>query len=142
RAGPRRHQGQRAVARRRPDPRGAGPRSADALAAQLARRQPAGDGRAPGPGGDRPGRRPRRGRSRTLTFHPVAGPRPADIIQTRSATMLDKNFRPAEVETKQYADWERRGAFAGDPDSNARPFTIMMPPPNVTGSLHIGHALT
>jgi valyl-tRNA synthetase len=56
--------------------------------------------------------------------------------------MLDKNFRPAEVETKQYADWERRGAFAADPGSNARPFTIMMPPPNVTGSLHIGHALT
>src|SRR5476651_2198782 len=56
--------------------------------------------------------------------------------------MLDKTFRPAEVETTQYADWERRGEFAADPESNARPYTIMMPPPNVTGSLHMGHALT
>ncbi len=56
--------------------------------------------------------------------------------------MLDKTFRPAEVEAKHYAAWEASGAFAADPDSNARPYTIMMPPPNVTGSLHIGHALT
>ena len=56
--------------------------------------------------------------------------------------MLDKTFRPAEVEAKQYGAWERRGDFAADPGANARPYTIMMPPPNVTGSLHMGHALT
>src|SRR5262245_52692407 len=56
--------------------------------------------------------------------------------------MLDKTFRPAEVEAKHFADWERSGAFAADVRSKARPYTIMMPPPNVTGSLHIGHALT
>ena len=56
--------------------------------------------------------------------------------------MLDKTFRPAEVEAKHYADWERTGAFAADLHSKAEPYTIMMPPPNVTGSLHIGHALT
>jgi valyl-tRNA synthetase len=55
--------------------------------------------------------------------------------------MLDKTYRPETVETRQYAAWERTGAFACDPDSAKRPFTIMMPPPNVTGSLHIGHAL-
>ncbi len=55
---------------------------------------------------------------------------------------LDKTFRPAEVEAKQYDVWERRGAFASDVESNAQPYTIMMPPPNVTGSLHMGHALT
>ena len=56
--------------------------------------------------------------------------------------MLDKTFRPAEVEAKHFADWERSGAFAADLHSKAEPYTIMMPPPNVTGSLHIGHALT
>jgi valyl-tRNA synthetase len=56
--------------------------------------------------------------------------------------MLDKTFEPAEVEARWYPRWEASGAFAADPGSSKRPFTIMMPPPNVTGSLHIGHALT
>ena len=56
--------------------------------------------------------------------------------------MLDKTFRPAEVEARQYERWEKSGSFACDVDSNAQPYTIMMPPANVTGSLHIGHALT
>ena len=54
---------------------------------------------------------------------------------------LDKTFDPQKIEEKQYKDWEGSGAFACDPDSGKQPFTIMMPPPNVTGSLHIGHAL-
>jgi len=56
--------------------------------------------------------------------------------------MMDKTFRPAEVEAKHYARWEEAGAFAAHVDSSAPPYTIMMPPPNVTGSLHMGHALT
>ncbi len=56
--------------------------------------------------------------------------------------MLDKTYRPETVETRQYEAWERAGAFAADPASGKRPYTIMMPPPNVTGSLHMGHALT
>ncbi len=55
---------------------------------------------------------------------------------------LDKTFAPSETEPRLYAGWEREGAFAADPGSNATPFTIMIPPPNVTGSLHMGHALT
>ena len=55
---------------------------------------------------------------------------------------LDKTYHPKEVEERYYAFWEESGAFACDPQSNARPYVIMMPPPNVTGSLHIGHALT
>ena len=55
---------------------------------------------------------------------------------------LDKTYRPDEVEPRQYAAWERSGGFACDPKSAKRPYTIMMPPPNVTGSLHMGHALT
>jgi valyl-tRNA synthetase len=56
--------------------------------------------------------------------------------------MLDKTFDPAAVEPRLYQGWESSGAFACDPASPAAPFTIMIPPPNVTGSLHIGHALT
>ena len=56
--------------------------------------------------------------------------------------MLDKTFEPAAVERRCYALWEASGAFAADPGSDKSPYTIMMPPPNVTGSLHMGHALT
>jgi valyl-tRNA synthetase len=56
--------------------------------------------------------------------------------------MLDKSFAPGAIETKLYESWERAGAFAARPGSDAKPFTIMIPPPNVTGSLHVGHALT
>src|SRR4030088_2954652 len=56
--------------------------------------------------------------------------------------MLDKTYRPDDVDPRQYAAWEDAGCFAADPRSSKRPYTIMMPPPNVTGSLHMGHALT
>ncbi|WP_366654385.1 valine--tRNA ligase [Fodinicurvata sp. EGI_FJ10296] len=55
--------------------------------------------------------------------------------------MLEKTFAPQEHEARLYSEWEQRGLFACDPQSPAPPFTIMMPPPNVTGSLHMGHAL-
>lgn len=55
--------------------------------------------------------------------------------------MLDKTFDPKAIEEKHYKNWEDAGAFACDPESDKTPYTIMMPPPNVTGSLHIGHAL-
>ena len=56
--------------------------------------------------------------------------------------MLNKTHSPSETETRLYEGWEQSGAFAADPGSSAEPFTIMIPPPNVTGSLHMGHALT
>ncbi|CAA7618071.1 valine--tRNA ligase [Magnetospirillum sp. UT-4] len=56
--------------------------------------------------------------------------------------MLDKTYRPSEVEPTHYQAWEGSGAFAADPARGQPPYTIMMPPPNVTGSLHMGHALT
>ena len=56
--------------------------------------------------------------------------------------MLDKSSNPAETEARLYEGWENSGAFACDPTSSATPFAIMIPPPNVTGSLHMGHALT
>ncbi|WP_373489366.1 class I tRNA ligase family protein, partial [Blastomonas sp.] len=59
---------------------------------------------------------------------------------TDSKTELPKTFDPAAIEARWYAHWEGTGAFRpARPD--AAPFTIVNPPPNVTGSLHIGHAL-
>jgi valyl-tRNA synthetase len=55
--------------------------------------------------------------------------------------MLDKTFDPAAAEPRIYRAWEEAGAFAPTADPGAAPFTIVIPPPNVTGSLHIGHAL-
>jgi len=54
---------------------------------------------------------------------------------------LDKTFDPKQIEDKHYSAMESSGAFTAKPDSNNVPFTVMMPPPNVTGSLHMGHAL-
>jgi len=55
--------------------------------------------------------------------------------------MLDKTFDPKTVEPRLYAKWEASGAFAPTDDPGAEPFSIVIPPPNVTGSLHLGHAL-
>ena len=55
--------------------------------------------------------------------------------------MLEKNFIPADAEGLIYARWEAAGAFEADPASGKPPYAIMIPPPNVTGTLHAGHAL-
>ncbi|MFT8587614.1 valine--tRNA ligase [Acetobacter orientalis] len=56
--------------------------------------------------------------------------------------MLNKTFEPAETERRLYALWENDKVFSAEPTSSKKPFTIMIPPPNVTGTLHMGHALT
>jgi len=55
---------------------------------------------------------------------------------------LAKTYDPKSIEANWYETWLDSGHFACAPDSKATPYTIMMPPPNVTGSLHMGHALT
>ena len=56
--------------------------------------------------------------------------------------MMDKRFDAKSIELKWYEKWLKSGAFASNSSSSKKPYVIMMPPPNVTGSLHIGHALT
>ena len=55
--------------------------------------------------------------------------------------MIETTFNPKEVEPRWSEAWEKSGAFQPKKDANADPFCIVIPPPNVTGSLHIGHAL-
>ena len=55
--------------------------------------------------------------------------------------MLDKHFDPALAEKRIYDSWENSGQFKCGQKPKAKPYTIVIPPPNVTGSLHMGHAL-
>src|SRR5690606_12433044 len=54
---------------------------------------------------------------------------------------LDKTYNPAEAEARWYARWEESGAFKPSDAPGAAPYCIVIPPPNVTGRLHMGHAL-
>jgi valyl-tRNA synthetase len=56
------------------------------------------------------------------------------------STALAKSFDPAAIESRWYAEWERRGYFAAGLDAGKPAFSIQLPPPNVTGVLHMGHA--
>jgi valyl-tRNA synthetase len=56
--------------------------------------------------------------------------------------VLPKAYEPREVEARWYPVWEERGYFKARPDSAKPGFAIVIPPPNVTGALHIGHAFT
>ncbi|MFT8806981.1 valine--tRNA ligase [Gluconobacter sp.] len=55
--------------------------------------------------------------------------------------MLEKSFVPADHENALYNAWEKSGAFRAHPEKPGEPFSIMFPPPNVTGTLHLGHSL-
>jgi len=54
---------------------------------------------------------------------------------------LPTAYEPADVEQQLYDDWVAAGLFHAEPDDEGEPFSIVIPPPNVTGSLHVGHAL-
>lgn len=54
---------------------------------------------------------------------------------------MNKTFTPSEFEARIYKNWVEKGYFTPEVDKNKKPFTIVMPPPNITGQLHMGHAL-
>lgn len=54
---------------------------------------------------------------------------------------IPKSYEPKECEERIYSQWESSGVFKADPRSEKKPFTIVIPPPNVTGVLHVGHAM-
>lgn len=62
-------------------------------------------------------------------------------MSDETKTQMDKVYDPKKVEEKWYADWIDKGYYKSSPTGKNPPFSIVIPPPNVTGSLHIGHAL-
>ena len=54
---------------------------------------------------------------------------------------LEKTYNPSEIEKRLYEKWVKNGYFHAEVDRSKKPFTIVMPPPNITGQLHMGHAL-
>ncbi len=58
-----------------------------------------------------------------------------------SSDMIDKGYEPHEVEKRWYAYWEKEQLFAASDESDQKSYSIVIPPPNVTGVLHMGHAL-
>ena len=64
-------------------------------------------------------------------------------MQTQSPSdVLAKSYEPASVEGRRYAEWLAAGVFHDEPDPARPPFAISMPPPNITGRAHLGHAST
>ena len=53
---------------------------------------------------------------------------------------LSKTYDPKDIEDRLYKKWEDNGYFHAEVDRSKKPFTIVMPPPNITGQLHMGHA--
>ena len=66
---------------------------------------------------------------------------PKKECQSQMKKELPKVYEPKEVEGRIYQMWEENGCFQGHRDPDKKPFTIVMPPPNVTGQLHMGHAM-
>ena len=54
---------------------------------------------------------------------------------------MEKRYDPKQIEEKWYSFWTEQGLFHGEPDGESNPYCIVIPPPNVTGILHMGHAL-
>ena len=54
---------------------------------------------------------------------------------------LESKYNPQEMESRIYDNWESKNYFHAEVDKSKKPFTIVMPPPNITGQLHMGHAL-
>src|SRR3954466_12483453 len=57
------------------------------------------------------------------------------------AADLPKAYDPQTAQQRWLAEWDRKGYFHSEPDAAKTPYTIVIPPPNVTGALHMGHAL-
>ncbi|MBQ6061877.1 MAG: valine--tRNA ligase [Clostridia bacterium] len=63
------------------------------------------------------------------------------MSQKKTGADMETRFNPQEIEAEIYKEWEEAGAFTAHRVEGKKPFTIVMPPPNVTGQLHMGHAM-
>ena len=65
----------------------------------------------------------------------------SSTVSQRLAERLPKHYSPAEIETRRLQDWLESGSYHSRPNPDRQPYSIVIPPPNVTGILHMGHAL-
>ena len=84
--------------------------------------------------------RPARCRRPVSVFATATAARDVTVSPGANHADLPKNFEHGATEERLYAWWEDNGCFKPDMDATGEPFTIAMPPPNVTGALHMGHA--
>ena len=63
------------------------------------------------------------------------------LQEVKMSKELNKTYDPKDIEDRLYEKWEENGYFLAEVDRSKKPFTIVMPPPNITGQLHMGHAL-
>ena len=63
------------------------------------------------------------------------------MSQKKTGADMETRFNPQEIEAEIYKEWEESGAFTAHRVEGKKPFTIVMPPPNITGQLHMGHAM-
>ena len=63
------------------------------------------------------------------------------MVQRKQQMEISKTYVPKEIEDKWYAYWEKNKFFKSTPNKDKEPYTIVIPPPNVTGVLHMGHML-
>ena len=64
------------------------------------------------------------------------------MSRLKISTEMDRAYDPSLVEDRIYSFWDANGYFSPVIDKDKQPFVLIMPPPNVTGELHMGHALT
>src|SRR5262249_59283581 len=64
-----------------------------------------------------------------------------DTPTTASSRIMEKSFEPSRVEPRWRRFWEEKGLFRADPSSDRPVFCMVIPPPNITGRLHVGHGL-
>ncbi len=74
------------------------------------------------------------------------GPQEGDFFMSiinngENQTTMEKSYDPKKVEAKIYHNWEKNGLFKPKTSKSQKPFVVVIPPPNITGSLHMGHAL-
>jgi valyl-tRNA synthetase len=64
-----------------------------------------------------------------------------EVLMEQQEIRMEKTYQPRQLEQETYERWEASGAFTARPGEGKTPFCIVMPPPNITGQLHMGHAL-
>lgn len=76
-----------------------------------------------------------------MIFHGIKNKIENKKKENKMKKELEKTYNPQDIEDRLYEKWIGKKYFHAEVDKTKQPFTIVMPPPNITGQLHMGHAL-